>query len=196
MDFNEFASRLCLRPFNHKDNDDYGRTHPEKTQLNVNQAAVLVPIIEREHGLNILFTQRAWHLRSHPGQISFPGGKYEPNDESLVATAIRESEEEIGLNKNSVQPLCWMPDLFTVSNFNMSPLVALVDGNQDFVANQDEVHEIFEVPLSYLLARSHQFYLTPKWRGKPHKIHFIRYKNKLIWGATAAILQKLLSHIE
>jgi 8-oxo-dGTP pyrophosphatase MutT (NUDIX family) len=189
----EFASRLCLRPFDSEPSNDYGRPMPAKIKK---QAAVLIPVIQRTSGLHILLTQRASHLRSHPGQVSFPGGKHDDEDDTLKDTAIRESEEEIGMDTTKIQPLCWLPDLYTVSDFNMSPLVAFVDGEQDFVANEDEVTDIFEVPLAYLLERQHQFYLTPQWNGKPHKIHFIRFKDKLIWGATAAILQKLLRHIE
>ncbi|WP_210559281.1 CoA pyrophosphatase [Psychrosphaera aestuarii] len=189
----EFASRLCLRPFEQKYEADYGRFGPAEP---LKRAAVLIPVIERAQGLHILLTQRANHLRNHPGQISFPGGKHDETDDTLKDTAIRESEEEIGLDTRKIQPLGWLPELHTVSHFTMSPLVALVDGAQEFVANEGEVSDIFEIPLSYLLQRKHQFYLTPNWQGKPHKIHFIRYENKLIWGATAAILQKLIRHIE
>ena len=189
----EFASRLCLRPFSDENESDYGRFGPATP---LKRAAVLIPVINRESGLHILLTQRANHLRNHPGQISFPGGKHDEVDDTLTDTAIRESEEEIGLNTRKIQPLGWLPELHTVSHFTMSPLVALVDGNQTFVANEDEVSDIFEVPLAYLMARKHQFYLTPEWQGKPSKIHFIRFENKLIWGATAAILQKLIRHIE
>ncbi len=190
----DFASRLCLRPFLTEPSSDYGRPKPDGRTIA--KAAVLVPIIQREQGLTVLLTQRSMHLRHHPGQIAFPGGKHDETDFDLKATAYRESEEEIGLLAKNITPLGWLPDLHTISHFKMSPLVALITPNQLFVPNQAEVSEIFEVPLSYLLDRTHQFYLTPKLSNLPSKIHFIPFKNKLIWGATAAVLQKLIKHVE
>lgn len=189
----EFASRLMLRPFRDDWEPDYGRFGPSGQ---ARHAAVLIPVIPRPSGLNILLTKRSAHLRSHPGQISFPGGKHDETDKTLLDTALRESQEEIGLDINRATPLGWLPQLHTISHFTMSPLVALVDADQSFVANDGEVDEIFEVPLDYLLQKKHQFFLTPKWQGKPSKVHFIRYKDKVIWGATAAILQKLIRHIK
>ena len=149
----EFASRLLLRPFEDKWESDYGRFGPAK---NTRHAAVLIPVIARGNGLHILLTKRSQHLRSHPGQVSFPGGKHDDEDDTLKDTAIRESEEEIGLDTSKLQPLGWLPSLHTISDFSMAPLVAFVDGTQQFVANEGEVDEIFEVPLDYLLKKKHQ----------------------------------------
>lgn len=189
----EFASRLLLRPFNSEWEPDYGRFGPHER---AKQAAVLVPIIPRTNGLHILLTKRSRHLRSHPGQISFPGGKVDKTDDSLQAAAFREANEEVGVNTNNIKPLGWLPELNTISHFTMHPLVGFVHPSQEFRANDGEVDEIFEVPLDYLLQKKHQFFLSPKWQGRPSKVHFIRYQDKMIWGATAAILQKLIRHIE
>lgn len=189
----EFAARLLLRPFEQKWEADYGRFDKSNK---AKQAAVLIPVIERSSGLHILLTKRAKHLRSHPGQISFPGGKVDASDPTLTFAALREANEEVGIHYENVQTLGWLPELNTISHFTMFPLVAFVDPKQEFFANDGEVDEIFEVPLDYLLQKKHQFYLSPNWQGRPSKVHFIRYQNKVIWGATAAILQKLIRHIE
>ena len=114
-----------------------------------NPAAVLVPIINRPTGLTILFTKRSEFLRSHAGQISFPGGRAEKSDQFPSGTALREAEEEIGLRKDLVEILGSLPDYRTISGYRVTPVVGLVDAAVGLRADSGEVSEIFEVPLSY-----------------------------------------------
>lgn len=188
-----FASHFCLT-LTPEDKDRLsGRFTPD---ANSKTAAVLVPIVKRPHGLNILFTQRALHLRHHPGQISFPGGRQDESDVSLVATALRETEEEIGVNSQFITPLGWLPSHHTISNYTIYPLVALIENGHTTTANEDEVAEIFEVPLAHFLHREAHYTVHPSWHQQRHTVHFMPYQDKLIWGATAAILDKLASHFE
>lgn len=164
----------------------------EKTKA----AAVLVPVVCRDEGLNVLLTQRAQHLRHHPGQISFPGGRRDDEDIDLVATALRETEEEIGLSRDKIQPLGWLPEMTTITNYQVYPLVGLIKEVGSLRINPDEVEDVFEVPLHFFLSRENHEKLYPIRQNKKHEVHFMPYKDKLIWGATAAILDKLASHFE
>ena len=114
-------------------------------------AAVLIPIVVREQGLTLLFTQRTAHLTDHAGQVSFPGGRVESADTSPIETALRETEEEIGLDRLHVEVLGVLPDYFTATGYRITPVVALVHPPFDMQADAHEVAEIFEVPLAFLM---------------------------------------------
>ncbi|RTL21499.1 MAG: CoA pyrophosphatase [Burkholderiales bacterium] len=158
-------------------------------------AAVLVPLVQREEGLQLLLTRRTDHLRDHAGQISFPGGRVEPHDDGPVATALRETEEEIGLARRHVEVIGQLPVYSTVTNFQVTPVVGLVEPPFEVVLDAFEVAEAFEVPLAFLMDpahhRHHVFevagvqrrFLSMPWRG-PEGEYFI-------WGATAAMLRNL-----
>lgn len=176
--------------------EKYAKEFKFQPDANSKDAAVLVPIVQREHGLTVLLTQRAKHLRHHPGQISFPGGRKDPEDVDFIATALRESEEEIGLNPALVRPLGWLPKHHTITNYSIYPLVGLIQDLNNLVINRDEVDEVFEVPLEHFLIRKDHYTVRPNYRNQRHKVHFMPYQNKMIWGATAAILDKLVSHFE
>ena len=152
-------------------------------------AAVLVPIVERTEGLHVLLIERAAHLRHHAGQIGFPGGAVEASDASPLACALREAEEEIGLRPNKVDVLGPLPSRITsVSSFFIQPFLALV---HNFVADNidaNEVSAVFEVPLAFLLDKSHHDYQTVIWQGEKRGFHQIQYQDKRIWGATAGMI--------
>jgi 8-oxo-dGTP pyrophosphatase MutT (NUDIX family) len=154
------------------------------------QAAVLVPVIDYGDKLHILFTQRALHLRHHPGQISFPGGRIEPGEQSAAA-ALREAHEEIGLPPSEVELLGRLPLQPTSTGFTIQPWVGLLKPQRSWVLQADEVAGIFEVPLAHFLQQQncHQFSLP--LRGKIQQLHAMPYQDKFIWGATAAILHRL-----
>ena len=119
-------------------------------------AAVLVPIIAHGAGLTVLFTQRTAHLKAHSGQVSFPGGRAEPGDASPEETALRESEEEIGLPRARVEILARLPEYFTRTGFRVTPVVGLVQPPLNLAPDPHEVEAVFEVPLSFLLdVRNH-----------------------------------------
>jgi 8-oxo-dGTP pyrophosphatase MutT (NUDIX family) len=188
-----FASQFVLKttPEDRFPNDARFKPNAESKD-----AAVLVPIVQRDEQLTVLFTQRAFHMRHHPGQISFPGGRRDPEDESFIATALRESDEEIGLKSHLVKPIGWLPKFHTISNYSVYPLVGLIENIGELNINEDEVANVFEVPLNHFLTRQSHFTVRPKFNNSTHRVHFMPYQDKVIWGATAAILDKLASHFE
>lgn len=154
------------------------------------QAAVLVPVIDYGDKLHVLFTQRALHLRHHPGQISFPGGRLEPGEQSCAA-ALREAHEEIGLPATAVELLGRLPLQPTSTGFNIVPWVGLLPPQRSWILQADEVAGIFEVPLTHFLQQENRHQFSLPLRGKVQQLHAMPYQDKFIWGATAAILHRL-----
>lgn len=156
-------------------------------------AGVLIPLIDRPEGLTVMLTQRALHLVHHPGQISFPGGKWEKQDNSLIDTALREAWEEIGLPGENCQILGMLPEHRTITGFCISAVVAIVQPGFSVIIDTNEVSDVFEVPLDFLLDPKN--HITEHFhRGTlTNPVHFIPWKNRMIWGATAALLKNLSS---
>lgn len=162
--------------------------------MQVKQSAVLVPIIDYGDRLQLLFTQRALHLQHHPGQISFPGGKLEAN-ESPAAAALRETEEEIGVSANDIELLGQLHSYNTLTGFVISPWVGILPASAQIRFDPQEVSAVFEVPLNYFIEPANRHQLWLPWKGMPRQLHFMPYQDKLIWGATAAIIQQLVQQI-
>lgn len=162
---------------------------------NHRQAAVLVPIVPREQGVNMLLTQRAFHLKHHPGQVSFPGGKIEQDDDSPEAAALRETEEEIGIPSQLVNVLGSLGTYQTSSKFHVQPIVALVDPDYQLSISEDEVSDVFEVPISFLLDEMNRYQFEFPYKKRTVTIHAMPYRGKLIWGATALMINDLLNQI-
>lgn len=154
-------------------------------------AAVLIPLIAYENELKILLTQRTAHLYDHPGQISFPGGRSDPNDLSAEFTALREAEEEIGLPKNKVEVLGCLPNYLTITGYQVTPIVGLVTPGHTYQADEFEVADIFEVPLSFLMNPHHHEHRLWQSPDGERRFYAMPYENKFIWGATAGILRNL-----
>jgi 8-oxo-dGTP pyrophosphatase MutT (NUDIX family) len=154
-------------------------------------ASVLVPLVQREHGLTLLLTQRTDHLTDHAGQISFPGGRAEDYDADPVATALRESEEEIGLHRRHVDVLGVLPDYYTGTGYRVTPVVGLVLPPFELTADPSEVAEIFEVPLQFLMDGRHHQRLSVQLPGGPRTFYAMPYERFYIWGATAGMLRNL-----
>lgn len=159
-------------------------------------ASVLVPLVRREHGLQVLLTRRTDHLRTHAGQISFPGGRQEPEDADEVSTALREAREEIGLQPDDLEVFSTLPVYTTVTQFIVTPVLAFVAPHRALRLDPAEVAEAFEVPLAFLMDpanhQRHRFemdgqsreFLSMPWTDPTGREQFI-------WGATAAMLRNL-----
>ncbi|MFC5462509.1 CoA pyrophosphatase [Massilia niabensis] len=161
--------------------------------LKLRRAAVLIPLVERPEGVTVLLTLRTDHLTSHAGQISFPGGRTEELDSSPIETALRESEEEIGLHRRHVSILGVLPDYVTGSAYRVAPVVALVKPPFELTADPNEVAEIFEVPLAFLMDGMHHQRLSfdlPEGAGR-RNVYAMPYERFFIWGATAGMLRNL-----
>ncbi len=152
-------------------------------------AAVLAPLVERPEGYTVLLTQRTAHLEHHGGQISFPGGRAEAEDANPVETALREAEEEIGLDRRHVVEIAGFLDLYqTVTGFLVTPVVGFVTPPFALTLDTFEVAEAFEVPLDFILDPRHHEQHSLIYQGQPRRYYVIPYENRFIWGATAAML--------
>ncbi len=156
-------------------------------------ASVLMAIVDRPQGLSLLLTQRADHLSDHPGQISLPGGRAELDDASPIETALRETEEEIGLDRKHIEVLGSLPDYVTGSGYHITPVVGLV--HPPFMLSPDpgEVTEVFEVPLAFLMDGANHERRTaelPHGAGR-RTFYSMPYERFFIWGATAGMLRNL-----
>ncbi len=160
------------------------------------QAAVCIPLVQRSQGLHMLLTRRAGHLVHHAGQISFPGGRVEKTDQSVIQTALRETYEEVGIAPNYIQALSEEPIFITNSSFAMRPVVGLVQPNFQLRIDPSEVAEVFEVPLSILMdPAQHQLHCLQE-ATQPTRYYFsMTWQQYFIWGATAVVIRNLYHHV-
>jgi 8-oxo-dGTP pyrophosphatase MutT (NUDIX family) len=154
-------------------------------------AAVLVPLVERETGLTVLLTQRAETLKDHAGQISFPGGRIEPEDKDAWHAALREAYEEIGLLANFVEFAGYLPDHLVITGFRVTPVVGFVNPEYQLRIAKAEVHDVFEVPLDFILDAANHKSRQRKLGDLTIEVHDIPYGERNIWGATAGMLMTL-----
>jgi 8-oxo-dGTP pyrophosphatase MutT (NUDIX family) len=158
-------------------------------------AAVLIPVISHRE-LTVLFTQRTPHLKSHAGQVSFPGGRVEPGDASTEFTALREAEEEIGLRPAAVEVLARLPDYRTRTGFRVTPVIGLLTPPLELVPDPREVESVFEVPLAFLLDPRNRQRRTREFQGLTVGYYVFEYQDRVIWGATAGMLVNLYRMLE
>lgn len=160
-------------------------------EASLKPAAVLVPIVDRQEGATMLLTQRAAALRNHSAQIAFPGGRIDQEDSGPVETALREAEEEIGLDRRHVTPLGFLDAYITGTGYRIVPVVARVEPRFELSINLEEVDEAFETPLSFLMnAANHQTH-GKFWNGRHRSYYAMPWGDRYIWGATAGIIRNL-----
>lgn len=154
-------------------------------------AAVLVPIVNRPSGLTILLTQRTDHLRDHAGQVSFPGGRREAQDADAVATALREAQEEVGIDPRQVEILGMLPEYRTGTGYSVMPVVGLVEPPLNLKLDDFEVADVFEPPLAFLLDPANHQRHAIAVRGALREYWAMPWRDYYIWGATAGMLVSL-----
>jgi 8-oxo-dGTP pyrophosphatase MutT (NUDIX family) len=159
-------------------------------------AAVLVPLVEHADGMTVLLTQRATTLKDHAGQISFPGGRIEPEDADAWHAALREAHEEIGLEPELVEFAGYLPDHIVISGFQVTPVVGFVRPQYQLQIAAAEVHDVFEVPLAFILDAANHKSRQRKIGELTIDIHDIPYGERNIWGATAGMLMTLRRRLQ
>jgi 8-oxo-dGTP pyrophosphatase MutT (NUDIX family) len=157
-------------------------------------AAVLVPVVD--HGEpTVLLTQRTADLPSHAGQIAFPGGKIDPDDDGPLGAALREAEEEIGLERRFVDPIGYLDLYLTFSGFRILPVLARVKPGYQLTLNESEVVDAFEVPLSFLMEPLNHQRHAREWKGMQRPYYAMPFGERYIWGITAGIVRNLYERI-
>ena len=160
-------------------------------EFNFLEASVLIPILTFKKDLEILLTKRSNNLKNHPGQIAFPGGKKDQIDSSPIETALRETQEEVGLNPKNVEIIASLPSHKTATGFVIKPYLGLINQPFSETLRQGEVDEIFTVPYEYILKEKNFSIQTRKWNGSQRSYYVVPYGPYYVWGATARILLNL-----
>ena len=173
----------------------YGDDQTERQAVAVTAAAVLVPIVQHFEGLSVIFTKRTSHLKAHSGQVSFPGGRAEPHDPTPEFTALREAQEEIGLAMEGVEVLARLPDYLTRTGFRVTPVVGLLTPPLELKPDPNEVEDVFEVPLAFLLDPVNHLRESREIQGRKVGYYVMRYGERMIWGATAGMVVNLYRHL-
>jgi 8-oxo-dGTP pyrophosphatase MutT (NUDIX family) len=158
-------------------------------------AAVLIPVIEHGEAATVLLTQRAEKLRSHSGQVAFPGGRIDPTDASAEDAALRETFEEVGLPARSVEVIGRMPDYVTGSGYRIVPVVGVVQPGFELVINEAEVDAAFEVPLGFLMDPANHRRESRVWLERERFYYTMPYGDRFIWGATAGIIRTIYERL-
>lgn len=173
----------------------FGDDGAEGREAAATPAAVLIPLIAHPQELTVLFTQRTTHLKSHSGQVSFPGGRVEAEDANAEFTALRETQEEIGLAAARVEIIGRLPDYRTRTGYRISPVVGLVTPPLELKPDPREVEAIFEVPLEFLLDPRNRQRRTREFQGQTVGFYVFEHGGRTIWGATAGMLVNLYKMI-
>ena len=159
-------------------------------------AAVLVGLVPHAAGTTVLLTRRTDALRNHAGQVSFPGGRVEPDDADAIAAALRETGEEIGVPVHQISPIGLLDPLMTITGFRVLPVVAMIDRDYVAVPDPGEVAEVFEVPLAFLVDPANLGHHHVEFGGRRRRVLEFRYPAQRIWGVTASILWNLRQRLE
>ena len=166
---------------------------PMREQLSgtLKPAGVLVPIIERASEMTVLLTQRSAELKHHAGQVSFPGGRMEEHDADVVATALRETHEEVGIPSHAVSVMGYLQTMPTITGYAVTPVVGMVASSAELTIDKSEVEYAFEVPLSFLLDSAND--VRNEWAADDRKVPMLEFhwEGERIWGATAFMILSL-----
>jgi 8-oxo-dGTP pyrophosphatase MutT (NUDIX family) len=177
--------------------DDYGdhRFNPELRRFIVRDglrnAAVLVPVVDHKGSASVILTKRTEKLRNHSGQVAFPGGSIDPSDASAEDAALRETEEEIGLDRGFIEVIGRLPDYVSGSGFRVAPILGIVRPGFLLTLNADEVDDAFEVPLAFLMNEANHSRERREWQGHMRNYYEMPYNDHYIWGLTAGIIRML-----
>jgi 8-oxo-dGTP pyrophosphatase MutT (NUDIX family) len=167
----------------------------EQLVANLVPASVLVPVIERAGSLTVLLTQRSAELRHHAGQVSFPGGRMEEDDTDILATALRETHEEVGIAPDEVSVLGYLQPMPTITGYAVTPVIGLLAAPSNLILDASEVEYTFEVPLHFLLDQRNQQSAEREFRDRKIQVSQFVYADQRIWGATAHILIQLRQYL-
>jgi len=192
MTKNEFLHKFHLSPLTQTPQQLHLLSQPK----HLTQSAVLIALVEQQGELKVLLTKRASHLKHHSGQICFPGGKVEQSDANFTETALREAQEEIGIESNALTVLGQLNPYQTITGFSITPIVAFLQNDTAYQIDKNEVDEIFHVPFQHFLSNEKHHIVEIVSKTGNHQVHFMPYRHYNIWGATAAILKDLSKLIE
>ncbi len=168
----------------------------ERLSSTLKPAAVLIPLVERGVAdLNLLLTQRSAELKTHAGQVSFPGGRMEPGDADIAGTALRETEEEVGIRQSGVSVIGFLDPMPTITGYAVTSVVGIVEADYQLDIDRTEVEYVFEVPLSFLMDSSNRRLVDREYLDSSFKMVEYHYKDERIWGATAFIIEKFIEII-
>ncbi|WP_339861128.1 CoA pyrophosphatase [Paremcibacter congregatus] len=151
-------------------------------------AAVLIPLVDRKEGLTVLLTKRAAHLKTHSGQVSFPGGRCDQEDAHAMDTALRETQEEVGIDRSHIEVLGAMEDYETMTGFLITPVVGIIAPEFKLIVAEEEVDEAFELPLDYILDEANHDLRDGIWKERKRYYYALINEQHNVWGATAAML--------
>jgi len=182
------AGRLVPPPYV---GSDFALNGADRPPEELRPAAVLVPLVDREEGLTVLLTQRTADMPSHAGQIAFPGGRRDAGDPDLIATALRETEEEIGVGRDHVDIIGSLDNYVTGTGFLITPIVGFVAPPFELKPDPREVADIFEVPLDFFLDPANHHIHSRTWQGRERRYYAMPYGERYVWGATAGMLKNL-----
>ena len=168
---------------------------PSTDRVSLHAAAVLVGLVSYPDEVTVILTRRSTALPVHSGQIAFPGGKIEPFDESPAAAALREANEEIGLDARHVEPIGYLQPRTTGTGFRVVPVVAKIEPPLRLRLNQHEVEEAFEVPFAFLMNEANHSLCAREWQGQMRQFYAMVYEKRDIWGLTASILRNLYERL-
>lgn len=166
----------------------------DKLTSSLKPAAVLIPLVDRaDGGLSLLLTQRSADLKTHAGQVSFPGGRMEETDPDIGVTALREMEEEVGIRQSVVSVIGYLDPMATITGFAVTSVVGVVDAGYELNIDATEVEYVFEVPLSFLMDEQNRKLVDREFHDTTFKMIEYHYENERIWGATAFIIEKFVN---